>query len=117
MSPINGYIVLFVLISLLLIRVVINRVYKSRYKEDLDSGEEVNREIKKRLLRYLALFGITITSGMAFIGLLTLFFSFSNEARLTGNSMDDVFPYIITAILIIFGIVGTIGIIKVYKKI
>jgi hypothetical protein len=117
MSPILGYIVLLILIALLLIRVVINRVYKSRYEENLDSEHEVNREIKTRLLRMLALFGMTITSGMAFIGLLIMFSSITDEARLTGNFMDDVFPIIVNIVLIIVGIFGTIGVVHLYKKI
>ncbi len=117
MSPILGYIVLLILVASLLIRVVINSVYASRYKDNLDSELEVKREIKRRLLRMLALFGMTITSGMAFIGLMVMFLSITNEARLTGRFMDDVFPIIVNVVLIIVGFLGTIGIIHLYKRI
>ena len=116
MDLISGLVVFLILVSLILIRVVINRTNKSRYKDNLVSEDEVNQEIRSRLLRYLALFGMTITSGMAFIGLLILFLSFTNEARLTGNFMDDVFPLILSAIVVIVGIFGTIGIVRIYKK-
>ena len=117
MSSIVGYIVLFISVAFLLMRVVTNRVYKSRYEDNLESELEVNMEIKSRLSRMLALFGMTITSGMAFIGLLVLFFSFTDEARLTGRFMDDLFPLITNIIIIVVGILGTIGIISLYKRI
>jgi hypothetical protein len=117
MDLISGLVVFFLLVSLILIRVVIRRTNESRYKDNLVSDDEVNQEIRNRLLRYLALFGITITSGKAFIGTLVLFFSFTNEASLTGNLTDDVLPIILSTIGIIVGIFGTIGIVRLYKKI
>jgi hypothetical protein len=116
MDLIGGLVVFFVLVSFIFIRTVINRTNKSRYKDNLVSDDAVNQEIKSRLLRYLALFGMTITSGMAFIGLLTLVFLFTTEARITGNFMDDVFPFVLSFIGIIVGILGTIGIVRIYRK-
>ncbi len=117
MDLISGLVVFFILVLLIFIRVVIRRTNESRYKDNLVSDDELNQEIRSRLLRYLALFGMTITSGISFIGILVLFLSFTNEARLTGNFMDDVFPIILSAIGIIVGIFGTIGIVRLYKKI
>jgi ABC-type Fe3+ transport system permease subunit len=112
-----GLVLLFISVLVILIRLVVRRSNKSRYKDNLVSDDELNQEIRSRLLRYLALFGMTITSGLAFIGLLLLFFSFTNEARVTGDFMYDVFPSILMVIGIIGGILGTIGIVRLYKKI
>jgi len=112
-----GLVLFFIAVLVIFIRVVIRRTNESRYKDNLVSGDELNQEIRSKLLRYLALFGMTITSGIAFIGLLLLFFSFTNEARVTGNFMEDVFPSILIGIGVIVGILGTIGIVRLYKKI
>ena len=112
-----GFVLFFISLLVIFIRVVIRRSNDSRYKDNLVSDDELNQEIRSRLLRYLALFGMTITSGIAFLGILLLFFSYSNEARVSGNFMDDVFPSILTVIVVIVGIIGTIGIVRLYKKI
>ena len=112
-----GLVVFLISVLVIFIRVVIRRSTEARYKDNLVSDDELNQEIRSRLLRYLALFGMTITSGIAFIGLLLLFFSFTNEARVTGNFMEDVFPSILIGIGVIVGILGTIGIVRLYKKI
>jgi hypothetical protein len=116
MDLIAGLVVFSVLVLLLLIRTVVNRTNRSRYEEDLVAEEEVDQAIRSRLLRYLALFGMTITSGIAFIGLLTLFFSFTTEAQSSGNFMDDVFPLILSAVAVVVGILGTTGIVGAFKK-
>jgi hypothetical protein len=112
-----GSIVFFIAVLVIFVRVVIRRSNESRYKDNLESDDELNQEINKRLLRYLALFGMTITSGIAFISLLILYSSFTNQARVTGNFMEDIFSSILLGIGIIGGILGTIGIVRLYKKI
>ena len=112
-----GLVLFFIAVLVIFIRVVIRRSNEARYKDNLVSDDKLNQEIRSRLLRYLALFGMTITSGIAFIGLLLLFFSFTNEARVTSDFMDDVFPSILIVIGVIVGILGTIGIVRLYKKI
>ena len=117
MELIVPLVLIFIAVLVMFIRLVVRRSNESRYKDNLVSDDDLNQEIRNRLLRYLALFGMTITSGIAFIGILVLFFSFSTEARLTDNLMDDAFPSILIGIGIIVGILGTIGIVRLYKKI
>ena len=116
MSPTVGYIAFFIAVAFLLVRVVIDRVNKTRYEQDLDSDQKVNQAINIRLSRALVFFGITITSGMAFIGILVLYFSLTTEARSAGNFMADTFPIIINVAIIIIGVIGTIAIINYYKR-
>jgi len=117
MELIIGLVLLFISVLVIFIRVVIRRSNESRYEDNLVSDDELDQEIRSRLFRYLALFGMTITKGIAFIGILVLFFSLTNESRLSGNFMDDVFPSILSGIGIIVGILGTIGIVRLYKEI
>ena len=112
-----GLVVFFISVLVIFIRVVIRRSTEARYKDNLVSNDEYNQEINKRLLRYLALFGMTITTGLGFISILILFFSITNEARVTGIFMEDVFPSILIGIGVLVGILGTIGIVRLYKKI
>ena len=116
MSPTVGYIAFSVAVAFLLVRVVINRVNKTRYTQDLDNDQKVNQAIKIRLSRALVFFFFFITSGMAFIGLLVLYFSITTEARSTGSFMADTFPIVINVVIIIIGVLGTIGIINYYNR-
>jgi hypothetical protein len=111
-----GYIVFFIAVAFILVRFVLNRVNKSRYEEDLDNEQKVNQAINTRLSRSLVFIGITITSGMAFIGIVVLYFSITSEARTTGKFMADIFPIIVIVAVIIIGVLGTIGIINYYNK-
>jgi hypothetical protein len=117
MLQIGVLIVVLVLVLLLFVREVIARVNKNRFIEGLNEEEDVNNEIKKRLLKYLVLFGLTITSGMSFIGTLLLISSFTYISKSSGQSFSDFLLYIIVVIIIILGILGTVGLIKLYKKI
>src|SRR3989304_3396083 len=116
MELIGGLVLLFVLVSLMLVRVVGKRTHQSRHIDNLDTEDELNQEIRTRLSRYLALFGLRFTSGMAFAGIVILFLMFTNEARLTGNPMDDLLPLILISIGIVAGILGTIGIVRIYRR-
>jgi ABC-type Fe3+ transport system permease subunit len=117
MELIVPLILIFIAVLVMFIRLVVRRSNESRYRDNLVSDDDLNLETRKRLLRYLALFGLTITSGIAFIGILVLFFSFTTEARMTGNFMDDFFPSILSGIGVVVGVLGTIGIVRLYKKI
>jgi len=116
MELIGGLVLLFILVSLMLIRVVVRRTHQSRYIDDLDTDDELNQKLRSRLSRYLALFGITITSGMAFAGIVVLSLTLTNEPRLTGNPVDDVLPVILISFGILAGILGTVGIVRIYKR-
>ena len=116
MDLIGGLVLFFILVLLILIRVVVSRKYQSRHRDDLVTDHELNKELRSRLLRYLALFGLTITSALAFGGILILTLTFTNEARLSGKSMDDSLPIILIAIATVAGILGTLAIVRVYKR-
>ena len=117
MISISHLILIFILISLILFVVVIIQVNKLKYIGIIRSDNEVHQEIKNRLIRLIILFGLTITSGMIFIGLLVLFLTPLDENMLIKEgSQNYILAFIIVIIVVILGVVGTVGLVIMYNR-